>query len=173
MGKRSVRENKNIYQLSREEAGLTREKASELMEVLSSDRIEKIESERSLPHPDEILVMANCYKKPNLCNYFCSHECQIGKRYVSPVEEKDFAQIVLEFLALQNSIGKYKDRLIEIASNGRINDDEYEDFVLIQSKMENLSRTVNELRVWLDGMIMNGIVDQAEIIKWKNKEDRE
>ena len=32
MGKRSVRENKNIYQTSREEAGLTREKASELME---------------------------------------------------------------------------------------------------------------------------------------------
>ena len=43
MGKKSTKENKNIYQTSREEAGLTREKASELMEFVSADRIEKIE----------------------------------------------------------------------------------------------------------------------------------
>ena len=45
MGKRSTKENKNIYQLYREEAELTREKASEKMEYISADRIEKIESE--------------------------------------------------------------------------------------------------------------------------------
>ena len=44
MGKRSVKENKNIYQISREEAALTRERAAEQMECISSDRIEKIES---------------------------------------------------------------------------------------------------------------------------------
>ena len=54
MGKKSTKENKNIYQTSREEAGLTREKASELMEFVSADRIEKIESEKSAPHPEEI-----------------------------------------------------------------------------------------------------------------------
>ncbi|MBQ7506694.1 MAG: hypothetical protein IJT05_05130 [Lachnospiraceae bacterium] len=40
MGKRSARENKNIYQLSREEAGLTREKAASALEFISADRIE-------------------------------------------------------------------------------------------------------------------------------------
>ena len=59
MGKRSVKENKNIYQISREEAALTRERAAEQMECISSDRIEKIESGKSLPHPDEILIMAD------------------------------------------------------------------------------------------------------------------
>ena len=72
MGKKSTKENKNIYQTSREEAGLTREKASELMEFVSADRIEKIESEKSAPHPEEILAMADAYKKPVLCNYYCS-----------------------------------------------------------------------------------------------------
>ena len=61
MGKRSIKENKNIYQLSREALGLTRDKASEQMVYISPDRIEKIESEKSLPHPDEILTMAECY----------------------------------------------------------------------------------------------------------------
>ena len=61
MGKKSIRENKNIYQTSRENMEYTRERAGELMEYVSSDRIEKIESGKSLPHPDEIIAMAECY----------------------------------------------------------------------------------------------------------------
>ena len=45
MGKRSTKENKNIYQTSRESLALTREKASEQMLYISADRIEKIENE--------------------------------------------------------------------------------------------------------------------------------
>ena len=64
MGRKSTKENKNIYQITREEADLTREEASELMDFISSDRIEKIESEKSASHPEEILAMADAYKKP-------------------------------------------------------------------------------------------------------------
>ena len=48
MGIKSTRENKNIYQISRENAELTREEASELMKFVSADRIEKIEKFLSL-----------------------------------------------------------------------------------------------------------------------------
>ena len=44
MGKKSIKENKNIYFQSREEAGLTRAQASEAMEYVSESRIEKIEN---------------------------------------------------------------------------------------------------------------------------------
>ena len=47
MGKRSVKENKNMFQLAREDAGLSREAASEEMEFVSESRIEKIESEKN------------------------------------------------------------------------------------------------------------------------------
>lgn len=67
MGKKSTKENKNIYQICREKTELTRDKASEQMACISSDRIEKIESGKSLPHPDEILVMAQCYKAGMSC----------------------------------------------------------------------------------------------------------
>ena len=41
MGRKSIKENKNIYQQYREDAELTREKASEAMEIVSAARIEK------------------------------------------------------------------------------------------------------------------------------------
>ncbi len=42
----------------REELGLSREKASELFEIISSERIERIESEKYTAHPDEVIVIA-------------------------------------------------------------------------------------------------------------------
>ncbi len=156
MGKRSTRENKNIYQLSREEAGLTREKAAEAMQCVSDDRIEKIESERSLPHPDEILLMAECYKKPELCNYFCSHECPIGQKYVPEVRTKDLSQIALEVLAHLNALENEKNRLIEITVDGEITEDERQDFLEIKEKLEQISRTVDSLQLWIRQRVAEG-----------------
>ncbi|WP_320849503.1 hypothetical protein [Allisonella histaminiformans] len=106
MGKQSTRENKNIYQLCREAQGLTREKASENMEGISASRIEKIEYELQEPTPYDIIQMADCYKRPDLCNYYCSHKCIIGDRYVPEVEMSELSNIILETIAsLQNFAG--------------------------------------------------------------------
>ena len=85
MGRASTKENKNIYQTTRESLEFSREKASEVLETISSERIEKIENEKSMPHPDEVLLMSKKYKKPSLCNYYCSNQCPIGKEYVPEV----------------------------------------------------------------------------------------
>ena len=50
MGKQSTRENKTIYQICREEAGLTRLEASEKMTAVSDSKIEKFEYEMQEPH---------------------------------------------------------------------------------------------------------------------------
>ena len=83
---KSTRENKNIFQQCREAQGLTREKASENMVGVSASRIEKIEYDLQEPTPYDIIQMADCYKRPDLCNYYCSHKCMIGDRYVPEVE---------------------------------------------------------------------------------------
>ncbi len=160
MGKKSIKVNKNIYQLSREKENLTREKASALMEYISADRIEKIESEKSLPHPDEILTMSKCYKAANLCNYFCSHECPIGQQYVPEVQVKDLSQIVLEMLASLNSLNKSQSRFIEITVDGEISEDEMLDFVKIQKELNNISVTVDALQMWIEEMINSGKIDK-------------
>ena len=81
MGRASTKENKNIYQRRREELGLTREAASERLHGLSQEKIERIENERTVPQPDEVLIMSEGYKDPQLCNYYCANECPIGKQY--------------------------------------------------------------------------------------------
>lgn len=44
MGRASTKENKSIYQITREELKLTREKASEMTGFMSAEHIEKIEN---------------------------------------------------------------------------------------------------------------------------------
>ena len=53
----SNKESKNIYFSRREELKLTRDQASELLESIPPERIEKIENERVEPHPEEILII--------------------------------------------------------------------------------------------------------------------
>lgn len=159
VGRASTKENKNIYHICREELGLTREKASDLLEVISPERIEKIENEKSLPHPDEVLLMSEKYKKPNLCNYYCSNQCPIGQQYVPEVKIKDLSQIVLEMLASLNSVNKRKERLIEITVDGEIGNDEIEDFICIQEELEHISIAVESLQLWSEQMIANGTIN--------------
>lgn len=156
MGRKSTKENKNIYQISRESLSLTREAAAEQLIFVSPDRIEKIESEKLLPHPDEVLAMSDCYKNPSLCNYYCSHECPIGQKYVPEVKFKELSQITLEMLASLNFLEKEKDRLIEITVDGIISDDEINDFKKIQEKLNQISISIDALQLWVEKAIADG-----------------
>lgn len=169
MGRVSTKENKNKYQLVREALGLSRERASELLETIPPERIEKIENERSDPHPDEVLLMSQKYRKPSLCNYYCSNQCPIGQQYVPEVQVKELSSIVLEMLASLNSVNKRKDRLIEITADGRISNDEIDDFIFIQEELERISITVETLQLWSEKMLANGIIDEKVYLARKNK----
>lgn len=150
MGRKSVKTKKNIYQELRESLDLTREKASDLLEFISDDRIEKIENDKTSIRPEEVLKMAEVYHKPELANYYCSHECPIGKKYVPEVKEKELSQITLEMLAILNSLDLQKNRLIEITVDGQISDDEHNDFVEIKKQLDEMSKTIASLSMWVD-----------------------
>ena len=159
MARASIKENKSPYQTTRESLKLTRETASELLETFSPERIEKIENDRVLPHPDEVLLMAQKYKQPSLCNYYCANQCPIGAQYVPEIKVKDLSQIILEMLASLNSMQKEKDRLIEITVDGKISGEEIDDFIHIQEELERISITVETLQLWSERMLANGIIE--------------
>lgn len=149
MGRKSIKEDKNIYQISRENANLTRNQASEQMEYVSADRIEKIESGKSAPHPEEILAMVHCYRNPKLSNYYCSHECPIGQKSVPELELKELTQITLETLSNLAALEKEKDKFIEIAADNKITEEEMGDFMKIKTKLEQIARTADTLQLWI------------------------
>lgn len=165
MARASVKKNKTPYQVIREELGLTREKASELLEIMSPERIEKIENERTLPNPDEVLLMAGKYRRPGLCNYYCANQCAIGQQYVPRIQPKELSQIVLEMLASLSSARKAQERLIEITVDGQISGDELSDFVFIQEELEQISVAVEALQLWSERMLANGAIDPEQYKK--------
>ncbi len=160
MPRTTSKSQKSVYQARREELGLSREKASELLETIQPERIERIESGKYTAYPGEVLTMAEKYHDPQLCNYYCAHECEIGKRYVPEVREKELPQIVLEMLASLNSVKGRQERLIEITADGRIEADEIKDFISIQNELEQISVTVETLQLWAEKKIANGEIDQ-------------
>ena len=170
MGRTSTKENKNIYHTIREELGLSREAASELLETVAPERIERIESGKITPHPEDILAMAKGYKAPHLCNHYCSTECPIGKEYVPEVKIKDLSQIILEMLASLNSMKKSQEKLIEITADGIIDDEELADFIHIQKELERISITVETLQLWAEQMIADGKINIDKYNSIKNQQ---
>ena len=159
MARVSMKANKTVYQQKREELGLSREKASELLEVIPPERIERIESGKFSAHPDEVIVMAEKYNAPQLCNHYCANEGAIGKQYVPEIKIKDLSQIILEMLASLNSLKKRQERLIEITADGVIEKDEVPDFIMIQEELERISITVETLQFWVEQKLSTGEID--------------
>ncbi len=166
MGRGSTKKDKSIYQTSREALGLTREKASEVLGYLSPEKIEKIENAKVNIQPEDVVAMAEGYKAPGLCNYYCSNECPIGQRSVPEVKMKELSQITIETLSALSKIEKETDRLVEIVEDGKITPDEYEDFLHIKSTLDKISLSVDSLQLWVDQAVADGTIDE-EIIKKK------
>jgi len=160
MGRRSVKEYKNVYQNTRENLNLSRAQACENMECISESRLYKVERGDTIPYPEEILAMADAYKTPGLCNYYCANDCPLGQAYVPEVEVKELPVITLEMLAILNRLVKEKDRLIEITYDGSIDADEIKDFKRIRSELEKMSMTIDSLQLWIDNMIASGKIDE-------------
>lgn len=161
MGRKSIKTNKNIYQVLREELGWTREEAEKRLEYISADRIAKIESGKAQVQPDEVRRLSEVYGQPALCNYYCTKECDIGKKYVPEVRmDSDLSQIILEILNSFNTLSKSKERLIEISVDGNIDDSEIPDFIAIQKELDNISVTVNALKLWAEKKLSEGKINR-------------
>ena len=163
MGKKSIKEDKNIYFESREELGLTRAQASELIGTISESRLEKLETGKTAIYPEDVVDMARAYKKPELCNYYCTHQCRIGMDSVPEVKISSLSEIVLGMLAALNSLEKQKDRLIDITADGIISDDELPDFVQIQKQLDHIDMTVTALKLWVANTISEGKIDKNKM----------
>ncbi len=146
-----------VYKEIRKKHDLTRDdvcdKASLMNIPIQPERLERIENGKFAINPEEVMLLAEIYGEPTLCNHYCSKECPIGEKYVPEVKVKDLAQIVLEMLSSLNSMKKSQERLIEITADGMIDDDEIKDFVYIQKELERISITVETLQLWVEQML--------------------
>ncbi len=150
MTKASSTTEKTPFQKRREELGLSRERAAKILDGISYERLYNIEHGKTAPTPEDILIMADGYKDPTLCNAYCAHHCGIGRRYVPHVEVGELPSITLGIVATLNKVESMKNRFIEICVDGGIDETEQEDFDEIQSNLEQLSLSVEALQLWTE-----------------------
>ena len=144
----------NIFKTLRKGKDLSREEVCDIIaeqgNVLDDTRLERIENNKFPIHPEEVLLLSDAYNEPRLCNHYCSNECPIGKRYVSPIKKTELEKIVLSMIASLNTIKKKQERLIEITSDGEVDDSELNDFIQIQAELQGISEMVEALKFWTE-----------------------
>ena len=66
------------------------------------------------------------------------------------MEVGELSNIILETIACLNEINPLTSRLIQIARDGKISDDEIKDFAFISQKLDEISLAVDSLNLWVD-----------------------
>ncbi len=153
-----------LFDRRKNETDLSREKAAELIGT-SASRLEKIERGELSVNSDDIARMAEVYEMPDLCSYYCSTECPVGKsEYVNvgQAEGEDLAHILVSLLHSINTIDEQKNRFIEISADDKLDPTELRDFARISKALKGISEAAGSLNVWLQKEIIEGRVDEAE-----------
>ena len=158
VGEKNKKEYASLYEEIRcEKLNWTRAKAALELKCIDESRLERIEKNRTAIRPDEVLVLADVYDEPSLCNYYCAIHCPIGKDegipYIGQPEQTELPVIVLQMIASLNSANQMKDRLIEIAADGNVDNDELEEFEAIRKELDKITSTAKTLEIWADKAI--------------------
>ena len=148
---------RSIYEIvRRDKLAWSRKEAALKLKCIDERRLEYLEKNPSAVQPEDVLLMAEVYEEPSLCNHYCAIECAIGRDSVPYVGQPDQSQlpiIVLRMIASLNSVSSMKDRLIEIAADGAVTDDELEDFKSIQGNLDEITSIVKSLELWAEKAI--------------------
>lgn len=139
--------NKNLLTESRQRAGLSKSSAAAMLYI---DRRKLVYYESTVPPADVILLMSEAYHDPTLPERYCSELCPIGIRCHVPVEARDLAGAVLGILAEYEDVHEIRNRLIEIAEDGTIDESERTDFDRVMVELLDLQRRIESLRLWAE-----------------------
>lgn len=155
MGKISTKENKNIYQTTREKLGLSRAAAAEKMYEygLTEYRLVKIEDGTVKIQPEDAVAMSKGYNEPELRNYYCCKECAIGRIDAPEVVYKNNVHEILVNMAVSlECVNQKKVRLMDILADGKVSENELVEFNEIYKELEKISMTIEALQLWCEKM---------------------
>ena len=99
---------------------------------------------------ESVVMMADVYNEPSLLNYYCTHECMIGKTRIPEYEKKPIEQIALQMLYMMRGMDKTKDDLLEITADGVIDDDERPKLAEILKSLDEITKVAGELRIYAE-----------------------
>ncbi len=155
MTKKATKAAGNVYYSARIEAAScndklnSREGAAEIIGI-ERTRLARIELSSLDPYPEEVLLMSDVYNAPELGNHFCSRQCPLGKHTVPLIELAELDRITLQVLAAFQRVTTIKDTLLDIASDGVIEDKERPQLDQVLDALDLIAKNALSLRLWAE-----------------------
>lgn len=155
MGRAATKAVDSIYYQARMRAAKwndalsSRAGAAEVFNV-SIDVLNKIERGTYKCTPVDLVVdMADEYNAPELLNYYCLRECPIGKQHSLSEEVLEVDRVTVKLLKSLNAskLGDMKEKLLDIAEDGVISEDELDDLEEILSRLDEIGKSTSELKI--------------------------
>ena len=157
MGRGATKATGNVWYEARIEAAryneklCSREGAAELLDM-SVSAISDMELDITKFMPvDKAVRVADLYKAPQLRNYYCKNVCPIGKNKPVAVELDTIELVTVRLLkALQTeAVEDIRRKLLEIAEDGVVSEDEVVDLDAVTDCLNNLAKQISSLQIIL------------------------
>ena len=106
---------------------------------------------------DKAVLMADAYNAPHLLNHYCLNECPIGCRRPLSEEDLDIDRVTVRLLKnlKVSQLNDIKDKLLDIAEDGVISDEEKPDLKEVMEYLNELARALSELQT-VSQKVLNG-----------------
>ncbi len=107
--------------------------------------------------PDKAVLMADLYKAPHLLNHYCLHECPIGCRHSLSEEVLNIDRVTVKLLKRLEvgQLDSVKNKLLDIAEDGIISEDEKPEMEEVVAYLDELAKTISELKT-IGRIALNG-----------------
>ena len=141
-------EYRNIYKTARSAAGLTQEAAAERL-GLSVESIRAYETGGRVPPSQVVELMVILYNAQHLAYQHLRETNELYGRIVPQVDERSLMEAALRTHNRLSQIEKRGslDRLLEIAEDDRIDEDERPEFLAIVAELREIVRSALELQL--------------------------
>lgn len=136
-----------MYKKARKSANLSIAEAAWRLHI-GSRTLTNYENGYTIVPPEIALKMAEVYGQPALTARYCADYCPIGQIYAYPVADRELTSIVLGLIKEHNDVRLIKSKLIEIAEDGVISEDEVADFEQVVEELMDLEEKIEALKLW-------------------------
>ena len=127
----------------------SREGAAEELGV-DRTRLARIELGSVTPYPEEVLLMADIYRAPELKGNYCREMCPLGKGMPKIESHQDLDRITLRALYSFKKINEAKEFLLDITADGVITEDEKPDLEKIINTLDEVNEITQNLKNWIE-----------------------
>lgn len=142
-------EYRNIYKAARRSAGLTQEAAAEKLGI-SVESVRAYETGGRIPSTEIVLSMVICYNAQYLAYQHLHETNSLAAKIVPPLQERSMLEVAVRVYNRMNRFAaKHNvDKLMEIAEDGQIDEDERKLFDEIMADLREIVQSGMELEVY-------------------------